>query len=98
MSWSRDLSVVGELWQGFCLGLRSPHAYIRKMTNPHVIFEAEKVSQNWQIKCYCPGGKIDYVTGFLDEQSTQNWLKTEHCAHWLKVRGYNPAYNAITRQ
>jgi hypothetical protein len=44
-----------------------------------------------------PGGKIDYVTGFLDEQSTQNWLKTEHCAHWLKVRGYNPAYNEITR-
>jgi len=32
----------------------------------------------------------DYVTGFLDEQSTQNWLKTEHCAHWLKVRGYPP--------
>jgi hypothetical protein len=40
---------------------------------------------------------VEYVTGFLDEQSTQNWSKTEHCAHWLKVRGYNPAYNEITR-
>jgi hypothetical protein len=39
-----------------------------------------------------PGGKIDHVTGFLDEQSTQNWLMTEHCAHWLKVRGYNAAH------
>ena len=69
-----------------------------QMTDTHVIFRAEKVSHNWQIKCYCPGGKIDYVNGFLDKQSTQNWLKTEHCAHWLKVRGYNPAYNEITRQ
>jgi hypothetical protein len=41
------------------------------MTDTHVIFKAEKISHNWQIKCYCPGGKVDYVTGFLDEQSTQ---------------------------
>jgi hypothetical protein len=89
---------LGKLWQGFCLGSTSAHAHIGKMTDTHVIFKAEKVSRNWQIKCYCPGGKIDYVTGFLDEQSTQNWLKTEHCAHWLKVRGYNPAFNEITHQ
>jgi hypothetical protein len=67
------------------------------MTGKYVIFEAEKVSHNWQIKCSCPGGKIDHVTGFLDEQSIQNWLKTEHCAHWLKVRGY-PAFYEITHQ
>jgi hypothetical protein len=61
------------------------------MTDTHVIFQAEKALQgDWQIKCHCPGGKIDYVTGFLDEQSIQNWLKTEHRAHWLKVRGYQP--------
>jgi hypothetical protein len=61
------------------------------MTDTHVIFEAEKVARGvWQIKCHCPKGKIDYVTGFLDEQSTQHWLKTEHRAHWLKVRGYLP--------
>jgi hypothetical protein len=46
--------------------------------------EPGSVVHLWQL------GKIDYVTGFLDEQSTQNWLKTEHCAHWLKVRGYPP--------
>jgi hypothetical protein len=61
------------------------------MTETPVIFQAEKALQgDWQIKCHCPGGKIDYVTGFLDEQSIQNWLKTEHRAHWLKVRGYRP--------
>ena len=49
------------------------------MTNTPVIFQAEKVSEGvWQIKCQCPQGKIDYVTGFLDEPSIQNWLKTEH--------------------
>jgi len=62
------------------------------MTDTHVTFEAEKVFQgDWQIKCHCPGGKIDYVTGFLDERSIQNWLMTEHRAHWLKVRGYRPS-------
>ena len=61
------------------------------MTETHVIFHAEKILQgNWRIKCHCPGGKIDYVTGFLDEQSIQNWLTTEHRVHWLKVRGYQP--------
>jgi len=43
------------------------------MTNANVIFKAEKVSHGWQIKCYCPGGKIEYVTGFWDEQSTQKY-------------------------
>lgn len=61
------------------------------MTDTHVIFKAEKVFQGgWRLECQCPGGKIDYVTGFLDEQSIQNWLLTEHRVHWLKVRGYQP--------
>jgi hypothetical protein len=79
------------LWQSSGPGLGSPQAYIYEMTDTHVIFTAEKVSQGvWRIKCDCSMGKIDYVTGFLDEQSTQNWLQTEHRAHWLKVRGYLP--------
>jgi hypothetical protein len=58
------------------------------MTNP-VIFKAQKISDgDWQLVCHCPGGKIDYVTGFLDEDSTENWLKTEHRDHWLRARGY----------
>jgi hypothetical protein len=28
------------------------------------------------------------VTGFLDEQSIQNWLAAEHRDHWLTMRGY----------
>jgi hypothetical protein len=59
------------------------------MVDSRVIFKAEKVSEgDWQIVCHCPGGKIQYVTGFLDEQSIKNWLTTEHRDHWLKVRGY----------
>jgi hypothetical protein len=61
------------------------------MIETHVVFKAEKVSQgNWRLVCYCPDGKTDYVTGFLDEPSTQKWLATEHGAHWLKARGYPP--------
>jgi hypothetical protein len=76
-------------WRRFRLGLASPQAHPRAMIDTYVIFDAEKVPRGgWQIKCRCPGGKIDYVTGFLDEQSIQNWLATEHRDHWLKVRGY----------
>jgi hypothetical protein len=58
------------------------------MTDTHVIFTAEKVSQGvWRIKCDCSMGKIDYVTGFLDEQSTQDWLKTEHRAQLAQGTG-----------
>jgi hypothetical protein len=32
------------------------------------------------------------VTGFLDEQSIQNWLATEHRDHWLTMRGYLGRY------
>ena len=79
------------MWQSSGLRLGSSEAYICEMTDTDVIFTAEKVSQGvWRIKCDCSIGKIDYVTGFLDEQSTQNWLKTEHRAHWLRVRGYLP--------
>jgi hypothetical protein len=59
------------------------------MAGTPVIFKVQKVSEgNWQIACRCPGGKIDYVTGFLDEQSTENWLASERGVYWLKARGY----------
>ena len=59
------------------------------MAGTPVIFKAQKISAgNWQIACHCPGGKIEYVTGFLDEQSTENWLASEHGVYWLKARGY----------
>jgi hypothetical protein len=59
------------------------------MQDTHVIFKAERVSDgNWQLVCHCPAGKIEHITGFLDEQSTKNWLATEHRDYWLKRRGY----------
>jgi hypothetical protein len=49
------------------------------MADALVIFKPAKVSEgNWQIVCHGPGAKIDYVTGFLDEQSIKNWLASEH--------------------
>jgi hypothetical protein len=60
------------------------------MADTLVTFNAEQAPRGgWQIKCHCPGGKIDYVTGFWDEQSIHNWLATEHRDHWLKMRGYH---------
>jgi hypothetical protein len=58
------------------------------MINRHVIFEAAIVPGRLADQVPLPGGKIDYVTGFLDEQSIKNWLATEHRDHWLSMRGY----------
>jgi hypothetical protein len=59
------------------------------MAETQVTFIAEKAPRGgWQIKCQCPGGEIDYVTGFVDEVSIHNWLATEHRDHWLTMRGY----------
>jgi hypothetical protein len=59
------------------------------MIETAVIFETEKVGSNgWQIRCVCPDGKIERVTGFLDARSIENWLASDHRRHWLKVRGY----------
>jgi hypothetical protein len=79
------------LWRPDGLENEGFGAHIQRMTETHVIFKAAMISEgDWQLICHCPGGKIDYVTGFLDEQSTQNWLATDHCASWLKRRGYQP--------
>ena len=64
-------------------------AHMYGMAQAIVIFKAQKVSDDdWQLICHCPGGKIEYVTGFLDEQSIKNWLASEHAADWLKARGF----------
>jgi hypothetical protein len=63
----------------------------KKMTEASetkVIFEAEQVSGNWRLKCLCPNGVVEYVTGFNDEQSIRNWLASEHKDAWLKARRY----------
>jgi hypothetical protein len=68
-------------------------AHIRSMSIASVIFLTAKISKgDWQIVCHCPGGKIEYVTGFSDEQSTKNWRMSGYRAAWLKSsdRGRNP--------
>jgi hypothetical protein len=61
-----------------------------------VLFRPERVGpKNWQIRCTGPDGRVECVTGFLDEKSIENWLASIHCAHWLNVRGYRePPINA----
>jgi hypothetical protein len=59
------------------------------MTDRRVIFKAEKVTEDaWQIVWHCPGGEIEYVTGFADELATQKWLPDQRREYWLKARDY----------
>ena len=59
-----------------------------KMMTSSVIFHAEqRADAKWHIVCHCPDGKIDHITGFLDEYSIKNWLASEHCDGWLTARG-----------
>jgi hypothetical protein len=59
------------------------------MGNASVVFIPARVSEgDWQIVCYWPVGKIEYVTGFLDERSIKDWLSSGHRDDWLRGRGY----------
>ena len=59
-----------------------------RISSSSVIFQAEqRVEAKWHIVCHCPDGKIDHITGFLDEYSIKNWLASEHCDGWLAARG-----------
>jgi hypothetical protein len=59
-----------------------------KMSSSSVIFQAEQRAEaKWHIVCHCPDGRIDHITGFLDEYSIKNWLASEHCDGWLAARG-----------
>ena len=62
------------------------------MIAAQVTFDAEKVSDgNWRLRCSGPEAKIEYVTGFRDEQSIKNWLSSDHREGWLKARRYGDA-------
>jgi len=64
------------------------------MTDPaegQVIFQAELVAKKWRLKCICPNGIVEYVTGFHDEHSIKNWLASEHRDGWLKARRFGDA-------
>jgi hypothetical protein len=86
---------VGQLDCGSQNGLETDRirAHIRSMSIASVIFLPAKISEgDWQIVCHYPGGKIEYVAGFSDEQSTKNWRMSGYRAAWLKSsdRGRNP--------
>jgi hypothetical protein len=60
------------------------------MTDRSVIFKAQQVAEHeWQIVCHCPGGQIEYVTGFLDEQAIDKWLNDERREFWLTARSFH---------
>ena len=59
------------------------------MTETRVTFLTQQISGSWRLCCLCPNDKIEYVTGFKDEQSIKNWLASEHRDGWLKARRYD---------
>lgn len=59
------------------------------MVDGSVSFKAQQVSKDeWQIVYHCPGGKIEYVTGFASELATEKWLQDQRREYWLKARDY----------
>jgi hypothetical protein len=69
--------------------LSVPESHIRRMGDKVVKFTAVKRGERqWVIEAELPNGKLEFITGFLDEHSTKVWLASEHCDHWLTVRGH----------
>jgi len=54
-----------------------------------VIFRPERVEEDdWQIRAYCSGARIEYITGFLSRAEIDEWLSGEGRQNWLEEHGY----------
>jgi hypothetical protein len=54
----------------------------------HVIFEAQQIGDEWQLRLHCPEGKIDYVKGFKSKAEAEKWRETAECQNWRARWGY----------
>ena len=70
----------------YCLDPGRHSADIEQMEKSVIFVPAKDSNGEWQIVCHLPDGKVECVTGFLDEVSTKNWLASEHRTHWLQHR------------
>jgi hypothetical protein len=54
-----------------------------------VIFRRKRIADgDWQIDAHCPGGVVEYITGFTTDASIDEWLDGSRCIEWLKARNY----------
>jgi hypothetical protein len=58
------------------------------MAEPHIVFEPQKIGDEWQIRAHCPEGQLRYIAGFKSKAEAEAWSKTIACRVWRAKEGY----------
>jgi hypothetical protein len=53
-----------------------------------IIFKPQRIANDdWQVRAFCPGAKIEYITGFKTEDAAKEWIKSSHASAWQAAWG-----------
>jgi hypothetical protein len=43
----------------------------------------------WRVAATFPGGRTEYVTGFMNRQKAVDWMSSPQCLEWARARGHH---------
>jgi hypothetical protein len=47
-----------------------------------------ETDDGWRVAATFPDGRIEYVTGFMNEEAAVDWIGSPQYLEWIKARGY----------
>jgi hypothetical protein len=73
------------------LGIDLCQAHIRNMPFPVTTIAFETVpaeAKGWRVAAAFPDGRIEHITGFLNEGEARDWIGSQGCLEWAKTKGH----------
>jgi hypothetical protein len=53
-----------------------------------ILFKPQRIADyNWQVRAFCPGATIEYITGFRSEEAAQDWIASGQSQAWATAWG-----------
>ena len=53
-----------------------------------IIFKLQRIADDdWQVRAFCPGARIEYITGFKNEDAAKQWIASSQSSAWQKAWG-----------
>jgi|HubBroStandDraft_6_1064221.scaffolds.fasta_scaffold2453350_2 hypothetical protein len=51
-----------------------------------IIFKPQLIADgDWQVRAFCPGARIEYITGFKTEDAALQWIAGSESDAWAKA-------------
>ena len=84
---------VSLIVAGFLVANRRLAAHILNMPFPVTTIGFEPVpakvgDDGWRIAAAFPDGRIEHITGFVNEREARDWIGSPPCLEWAKTKGY----------